>query len=136
MSQPPGRNGEEAVSESHFRRIARVKQDQNARALPPQIGQELIAFFKKEIQKPHTKLGDIAGCWQQMVPERILVHTSLDGFVGGTLRVLVDTPSHLYELKNLLLGGLEKKILDACRKHGLRRITLKPGRPAGELGVR
>ena len=44
------------------------------------------------------------------------------------LTVLVDSSSHLYELKQLLLAGLQQQLLLACNAAGLRKITLKPGR--------
>ncbi len=36
--------------------------------------------------------------------------------------------SHLYELKQLLLAGLEQQLLLACKAAGLRKINLRPGR--------
>jgi len=46
----------------------------------------------------------------------------------GTLMVLVDSSSHLYELKQLLLAGLDQQLLLACKSTGLRKISLKAGR--------
>jgi len=42
--------------------------------------------------------------------------------------VIVDSAPHLYELKQLLLAGLEQQLLLACAVSGLRKINLKPGR--------
>ena len=42
--------------------------------------------------------------------------------------MIVDSAPHLYQLKQLLLAGLEVQMLAACRGAGLRRITLKRGR--------
>ena len=114
-------------------RLARVK------AAPPEVpdplGPELISFFKTSVQKRQTKLEKIADCWQQLVPELINEHCALEGLTRGTLTVLVDTAAHLYELKQLLLAGLEKQLLTACKSTGLRKITLKRGRwYAGETG--
>jgi hypothetical protein len=41
---------------------------------------------------------------------------------------MVDSASHLYELKQVLLSGLEKQLMFACKGAGLRKITLRPGR--------
>jgi hypothetical protein len=41
---------------------------------------------------------------------------------------MVDSSSHLYELKQLLLAGLEEQLLFACKSAALRKITLRPGR--------
>src|SRR4051812_42880279 len=107
-------------------RLARVK------ALPPELpdplGPQLIAFFKTSVQKRQTKLEKIADCWSQLVPELLNEHCALEGFARGTLTVLVDSASHLYELKQLLLAGLEKQLLTACKGAGLRKIVLRRGR--------
>jgi hypothetical protein len=44
------------------------------------------------------------------------------------LTVIVDSSSHLYELKQLLLAGLQQQLLLACKSSGLRKIALRPGR--------
>jgi hypothetical protein len=107
-------------------RLARVK------ALPPELpealGPELIAFFKTSVQKRQTKLEKLADCWSQLVPELLNEHCALEGFARGTLTVVVDSASHLYELKQLLLAGLEKQLLTACKGAGLRKIVLRRGR--------
>lgn len=92
------------------------------------IGGEMIAFFKQSIEKRQTKFGQIAACWGQLVPETLLAHSSLESYTRGSLTVLVDSASHLYELKQLLLAGLQQQLLIACKSSGLRKIALKPGR--------
>ena len=92
------------------------------------LGEEMIAFFKQSVEKRHTKLGKIAESWAALVPETLLAHSSLESLNRGTLTVLVDTASHLYELKQLLLAGLQEQLLLASKSTGLRKITLKPGR--------
>ncbi len=92
------------------------------------LGPELVSFFKNAVQKRQTKLGKISECWGVLVPEFLADHCSLESLNRGTLVVLVDSSSHLYELKQLLLGGLEDQLMLACRSAGLRKITLKPGR--------
>ena len=114
------------LDDAELRRLARVKQ-----AAPPPIpslGPELITFFKQNIQKRQTKFAPIAECWEQLIPETLIDHTALESFHRGQLTVLVDSSSHLYDLKQLLLAGLEKQIVAGCRAAGLRRVTLKLGR--------
>ena len=120
-------------SEDELARLARVKAA--APPVPDPLGPELISFFKTSVQRRQTKLEKIAHCWQQLVPELLNDHCALEGLTRGTLTVLVDTAAHLYELKQLLLAGLEKQLLTACKSAGLRKITLKRGRwYAGESG--
>ncbi len=115
-----------AQMEADLRRIARVKQINRPSA--PALGQEMITFFRQSVVRRQTKLGQIAECWAAIVPDLINEHCALDSFHRGTLTVLVDSASHLYELKQCLLAGLQDQLLMACRSAGLRKIALKPGR--------
>ena len=117
-----------AVREEELTRLARVKQ--SAPAPMPALGPELISFFKHSVQKRQAKLTKIAECWGRLVPELINEHCSLDGFSPktGTLTVVVDSASHLYELKQLLLAGLQQQLMIACSASGLRKVALRRGR--------
>jgi hypothetical protein len=114
------------LQDAELRRVARVKQREEP--LGALLGPELVGFFKNSVQKRHTKLGKIAECWSRLVPELLNSHCALESFSRGTLAVIVDSSSHLYELKQLLLAGLESQILLACAPTGLKKITLKIGR--------
>jgi hypothetical protein len=107
-------------------RLQRVKQAHHPAVEP--IGQEFVSFFKHSVQKRQTKLGKIAQAWNALVPEALSEHCALEGFTRGQLAVIVDSSSHLYELKQLLLAGIEQQLLIACKGAGLRKIALKAGR--------
>jgi hypothetical protein len=62
------------------------------------------------------------------VPELLNDHCALESFSRGTLVVIVDSSSHLYQLKTLLLAGLQQQLLVACGSAGLKKISLKLGR--------
>ena len=115
-------------AEDELRRLARVKQ--SAPAPVAALGPELIDFFKHSVQKRRTKLAHIAECWGRLVPELLNEHCALESFSPktGILTVVVDTASHLYELKQLLLAGLQQQLLIACAAAGLRKVSLRPGR--------
>ena len=99
------------------------------------LGQEMISFFKQSVEKRHTKLAKIAECWGALVPETLNDHCALESLSRGSLTVIVDSSSHLYELKQLLLAGLEQQLMLACKSAGLRKITLKPGRWYDDAGA-
>ena len=107
-------------------RLHRFKQPKPATHAP--LGPEMVSFFKQSVEKRHTKLAKIAECWGALVPETLNDHCALESLSRGSLAVIVDSSSHLYELKQLLLAGLEQQLLLACKSAGLRKITLKPGR--------
>lgn len=92
------------------------------------LGAELVEFFKHDVQKKQTKFGKVAEIWQHLIPSTLIEHTCLESFHAGTLKVLVDSSSHLYELRTVLLAGLEKQILLSGKSQGLRKVSLKLGR--------
>jgi hypothetical protein len=113
-------------TDADLARLDRVKRTDNAVGAP--LGPQMVQFFKHSVEKRNTKLGKIAECWGSIVPEMFNEHCALESLNRGTLTVLVDSASHLYELKQLLLAGLEQQLLLACKPAGLRKISLKMGR--------
>jgi Dna[CI] antecedent, DciA len=113
-------------SPHELRRLQRFKSQVEPAGVA--LGPEMIDFFKHSIARRQNKLGKIAESWAVLVPKILCEHCALEGFAHGTLVVMVDSSSHLYDLKQLLLAGLEKQLVFACKASGLRKITLRPGR--------
>jgi hypothetical protein len=91
------------------------------------LGGELVSFFK-QMEKRQGKLAKIAEAWQAMIEEGLCEHCALESLHRGTLTVVVDSSAHLYQLKQVLLSGVEKKLVVQCKSAGLRKIALKIGR--------
>ena len=134
MKQPPqlksrrARLNDAERTDADLRRLARVKH--SAPSPIDALGPAMVSFFKQSVQKRQTRLAHIAECWGRLVPELLNEHCALEGFTAksGTLTVVVDSASHLYELKQLLLAGLEQQLLLACSASGLRKVVLRRGR--------
>jgi hypothetical protein len=133
MKPPPprprrARVNDAARTDAELRRLARVKH--SAPEPIDALGPAMVSFFKQSVQKRQTKLAQIAECWGRLVPGLLNEHCALEGFAtkSGTLTVVVDSASHLYELKQLLLAGLEQQLLLACSASGLRKVVLRRGR--------
>src|SRR5262249_20849732 len=107
-------------------RLAEFKQTRQSSAQP--LGPELISFFKQSVSKRQTKIAKIAEAWGARVHGALTHHCSLEGYNRGTLTVLVDSSSHLYELRQLLSAGLQNQLMLACKASGLKKIVLRPGR--------
>jgi hypothetical protein len=112
--------------DAELKRLSKVKRTDRKPA--ESLGGEMVSFFKHVVARRQTKLGKIAECWSLVVPIVLQEHCALESLNRGTLTIIVDTSSHLYDLKQLLLAGLEKQLLVACKSTGLRKITLKLGR--------
>ena len=108
-----------------LQRLQKFKQ--SAPRASDKLGDQMVSFFKHCVTKRQTKLGKIAEAWARLVPETMSTHCCLESLHRGTLTVLVDSSSHQYELKQLLLAGLQQQLLLACKASGLRKISLRRG---------
>lgn len=90
------------------------------------ISDELVSFYRSEVKRA-KKVGGVAEVWKQLLPQHLLEHTCIEAFRGGALTVLVDSSPHLFQLKQLLLAGLQSQLITSCRGCGLKKILLKPG---------
>jgi len=112
-----------------FVELQRLQNNKQFRPKPvDKLGGELVSFFKQVVEKRQGKLGKIAEAWQSMIEEGLCDHCALESLHRGTLTVVVDSSAHLYQLKHVLLSGVEKKLIAQCKGAGLRKISLKPGR--------
>jgi hypothetical protein len=84
----------------------------------------LVKQFKRDVERPHKQLAQIAELWRDMVPPDLVEHCRLDGLARGVLRVSVDSSPHLYQLDQLLRGGLQHQLIRAHTGPALRRIKL------------
>ena len=112
--------------EMELRRLVAAKRATHA--VGGKLGTEVVQFFKQSVDKRQRKFGKIAQCWSQLVPENLAEHCALESLHRGQLTVIVDSSSHLYELKQMLLERLENQLKSACHSAGLRKVVLKPGR--------
>ena len=81
--------------------------------------------FRVEVEKPYKQISDLVEVWQRMVPEHIEPHTKLESMARGTLRVVVETNSWLYELDKILRSGLQQQIISEFRGKAFRRVQLR-----------
>jgi Dna[CI] antecedent DciA-like protein len=117
--------GEQPATLEELRRLSKHKSSTIKTA---SLGPEMVEFFKHSVAKRQGKLLQLAESWSRLVPQTLSEHCALDSFHRGALVVLVDSSAHLYEMKQLLLAGLQDQLLLACSAAGLRKITLRPGR--------
>jgi hypothetical protein len=112
-----------------FVELQRLQNNKQFRPKPAEkLSADLVSFFKQVVEKRQGKLGKIAEAWQSMIEEGLCDHCALESLHRGTLTVVVDSSAHLYQLKQVLLSGVEKKLIAQCKGAGLRKIALKPGR--------
>lgn len=94
---------------------------------PPLLGEQAVELFNKQIKRRHERFGAIGSAWTTLVPAYFQDHTFMASFTKGVLTIHVDSSAHLYELRNLMLAGLEQQLKLAAAGAGLRQIKLKRG---------
>lgn len=97
-----------------------------AAAPAPTLGDSVVRFYK-DIERRLKALGPLAEVVYTLIPQPFHTHIGLESFTRGNLVLLVDSAPHHYELKQLLLAGLQSQLLLAGRRHGLRKLTLRQG---------
>ncbi len=112
--------------------IAELRRLQRAKYTKPEetdtLGPSMVSFFKQSVARRQTKLVKIADCFAHLVPTPLAEHCAIESFSRGTLTVVVDSASHLFDMKSLLLAGLLEQLKLACKTAGLQKVNLKPGR--------
>ena len=116
----------EARDISDLARLDRCKRRDDA--VGDLIGGAIVELYERQIERRQSKLAQVAEVWAQLVPPGLQERSCLESLHKGRLGVLVDSAPHLYEFKQVLLAGLERRLLVACRAAGVRRIALKRGR--------
>lgn len=90
------------------------------------LSQPLHDLLKHTLSKRFRQLHQLAGVWDEVIPESIREHTAMEGLQRGVLTVVVDSAAHRFQLQTLLAGGLLKEI--QARFSGvLQKIRIVPG---------
>ena len=84
----------------------------------------LSNHFKHQIARSHKAVIAVVDLWQELVDAPLVEHTRLEGLSRGVLRVGVDSSAHLYQLDQLLRGGLQAQLLRRAASAQVRRIRL------------
>lgn len=81
--------------------------------------------FKREVEKPHQQLGDLAELWRELVPQRLIAHCRLIGLGRGTLYVEADHAAAHFEIDRLLRSGLQTDLIKRHKGPAFRRVQVK-----------
>src|SRR5690606_16510010 len=94
----------------------------------------ILAQYHRQVEKRQSKLATLADVWCRLVPDSLLARCALESFHRGRLTVIVDSAPHLFQLRQVLLAGVEAQLLHACRSAGWRTIVLKRATWTDEQG--
>ena len=86
----------------------------------------LSGLMENQILLRHERFADVAKLWTRLLPVELKLHCRLDGIRGGELKVLVDSPPHLHELRMCsfeILGQLQQQ----CPRARIKKIKCRIG---------
>ena len=90
------------------------------------LGDTVQQLMESRISPQQTRFAVIAELWSQLLPAELCRHYKLADISGGQLKVLVDSPSCLYELQ-LCSSGLLEEMQMQCPQVRVKKIKFAVG---------
>ena len=91
------------------------------------LGNAVQTFMDRVVEPRQEKLGQLALAWSQLLPPELDQHSCLGNLYRGTLRVLVDDATSLYELNLLQQQGLLNELRQLCPTVSVSSLRLVRG---------
>jgi len=101
----------------------RTKSNSNRTA---KLGDAVKQLMENRISPQQARFGPIAELWSQLLPAELCRHCKLADLSGGQLKVLVDSPTHLYELQ-LCSSQLLEELQQQCPRARIKKIKFVIG---------
>ncbi|MHC4482745.1 MAG: DciA family protein [Planctomycetota bacterium] len=101
----------------------RTKANSNKTA---RLGDTVRQVMEDWISPQQSRFGAVAQHWSQLLPVELCRHCRLGGMSGGQLKVLVDSPSYMHELR-LCSPQLLKELQQRCPAARIKRIKFAIG---------
>ncbi|MHC4074860.1 MAG: DciA family protein [Planctomycetota bacterium] len=94
---------------------------------PIRLGQMLQAYMAG-ISPKQARFSAVKKIWTQLLPAELQRHCRITDISGGQLKIEVDLPAYIYELK-LCSSELLEQINSQCPRAGIKQIKFSPARP-------
>ena len=104
----------------------RREQQEQRRAKTTVLGDLVKTLIDRRVGPQHAKFGSLEEVWEQLLPAELSGHCELTGVYGGQLKVRVDSPAHMYELK-LCSSELISELQQQCPRAGIKNIKFVIG---------
>jgi len=101
----------------------RTKSNSNRTA---RLGDAVKQLMENQISPQQARFGPIVEFWSQLLPAELCRHCKLAELSGGQLKVLVDSPTHLYELQ-LCSSQLLEELQQQCPRARIKKIKFAVG---------
>lgn len=107
--------------------LDRVTRSRRKKPTAQPLANPIAKFVRREVTTRQKTLGRLGQAWQELLPKELLEHTCVETLHHGTLRVLVDNASSMFEL-NQAREQLTEQIRELCPTIGLSQIRFIRGR--------
>jgi len=91
-----------------------------------QLGDVVRQLIDNKISPQQARFGTIEEAWNQLLPAELCRHCEITSVSGGQLKVLVDSPSYVYELQ-LCSSGLLEELQIQCPRAHIKKIKFTIG---------
>ena len=102
-------------------RRTRQKPDRTVR-----LGDTITRLMKNRISPQQARFGAVEELWSQLLPAELRRHCKIADISAGQLKVLVDLPPYMHELR-LCSSELLKELQQQCPRAKIRKIKLVVG---------
>ncbi len=90
---------------------------------------DLVLGFVDGLSPVHSQYDSVTQAWEDLVPSGLRAHCRIAGIGNGSLKVLADGSSYLFELQ-LCKAVLLRELQRVCPGAKIRRIDVGMGSPA------
>lgn len=94
----------------------------DAPAEPCTMGEALGGFVQR-LAPVHTSSQSVGEAWNTILPQNLRAHCRIEAISGGSLKVVADAASYMYELQ-LCKDELLLELQRLCPGAGLRRMQV------------
>lgn len=95
------------------------------------LGEMVSELMTRQITPRHARFASVVELWSQLLPDELYRHCRIAEISGGRLKITVDSPSYLHELR-LRSSELLEQLQRDCPRAGIREIKFIVGQITGE----
>jgi len=93
---------------------------------PVRLSDVVREVLQTQVSPRQARFGSVVESWQQLVPVEFACHCRLVELTAGTLKVMVDSPSYMYEMQ-LCRSALLSELQRECPRARIRKIAIAVG---------
>ena len=90
------------------------------------LGDVLSKLMESRVSPRQARFGPVAELWEQLLPEELSQHCKIANISGGQLKVIVDSPVYLHELR-MCNSEILRELQQQCPRARIKTIKFVIG---------